>query len=102
MAANYTKWLEDIQDEQQTNGVLPCIIPTGGTGYVWGNGPSWDSAYLLIPWDLYLYRGDRRILGEHYENFKLYVDYVSRRATNHIANFGLGDWCSPKTTTATG
>ena len=99
MAANYTKWLEDIQDEQQTNGVLPCIIPTGGTGYVWGNGPAWDSAYLLIPWDLYLYRGDRRILGEHYENFKSYVDYVSRRATNHIANFGLGDWCSAKTTT---
>ncbi|MDD5140166.1 MAG: family 78 glycoside hydrolase catalytic domain [Verrucomicrobiales bacterium] len=99
MAANYTKWLEDIQDEQQTNGVLPCIIPTGGTGYKWGNGPAWDSAYLLIPWDLYLYRGDRRILGEHYENFKRYVDYVSRRAPNHIANFGLGDWCTAKTTT---
>jgi alpha-L-rhamnosidase len=99
MAANYTKWLEDIQDEQQTNGVLPCIIPTGGTGYKWGNGPAWDSAYLLIPWDLYLYRGDRRILGEHYENFKRYVDYVNCRATNHIANFGLGDWCSAKTTT---
>jgi alpha-L-rhamnosidase len=99
IAANYTKWLQDFQDEQQTNGVLPAIIPTAGWGYAWGNGPAWDSAYLLIPWNLYLCRGDRRILSEHYENFKLYVDYVSRRATNHIANFGLGDWCSPKTTT---
>ena len=99
MAANYTKWLRDIQDEQQTDGVLPCIMPTGGWGYKWGNGPAWDSAYLLIPWDLYLYRGDRRILGEHYENFKRYVDYVNRRATNRIANFGLGDWCPAKTRT---
>lgn len=99
IAANYTKWLRDFQDEQQTNGVIPAIIPTGGWGYKWGNGPAWDSAYLLIPWDLYLYRGDQRILAEHYENFKRYVDYVSRRATNHIANFGLGDWCPAKTKT---
>ena len=74
-------------------------MPTGGWGYKWGNGPAWDSAYLLIPWDLYLFRGDRRILGEHYENFKRYVDYVSRRATNRIANFGLGDWCPAKSKT---
>ena len=99
MAANYTKWLQDIKDEQQANGVLPAIIPTSGWGYAWGNGPAWDSAYLLIPWDLYLFRGDRRILSEHYDNFKRYVDYVSSRAPEHIANFGLGDWCPWKTRT---
>ncbi|MGH2622440.1 MAG: family 78 glycoside hydrolase catalytic domain, partial [Sphingobacterium sp.] len=29
----YEKWLADHRDEQQPNGVLPDIIPTGGWGY---------------------------------------------------------------------
>lgn len=98
-AANYTQWLQSFQDEQRASGEVPAIIPTGGWGYQWGNGPAWDSAYLLIAWDLYLFRGDRRVLDRHYENFKRYVDYVSRQATNHIAGFGLGDWCPAKTKT---
>ena len=47
-------------------------MPTSGWGYKWGNGPAWDSAYLLIPWYLYLYRGDVRILEElGYEQIKI-------------------------------
>ena len=98
-AANYTKWLQDFQDEQQSNGILPAIIPTAGWGYKWGNGPAWDSAYLLIAWDLYLYKGDKHILAQHYENFKRYVDYVRVQARDQIADFGLGDWCPAKTKT---
>lgn len=30
----YEKWLADHRDEQQPNGVLPDIIPTGGWGYL--------------------------------------------------------------------
>lgn len=34
----YEKWLGDHRDEQQPNGVLPDIIPTGGWGYGTDNG----------------------------------------------------------------
>ena len=46
-----------------------------GWGYEWGNGPAWDSAYLIIPWEMYRYYGDKRILEQHFDRFKRYVDY---------------------------
>ncbi len=99
-ASAYTKWLNDLKDEQRPTGELPGIVPTSGWGYQWGNGPAWDSAYVLIPWYLYQYRGDTRILAEHYDRLRLYVDYLTSKAKNHIVAIGLGDWAPAKTTTA--
>ena len=98
-AAAYTKWMDDFKDEQRQTGELPGIIPTSGWGYQWGNGPAWDSAYLLIPWYMYQYCGDRRILETHYERFKRYVNYLTGKAKNHIVSIGLGDWVPAKTHT---
>lgn len=106
-AACYTQWLRDFRDEQQDDGSLPGIIPTGGWGYKWGNGPAWDSALVLIPWYVWQYRGDRRILEENYENMRRYVDYLTTRASNGIVKIGLGDWApahtkTPEAITSTG
>ncbi|MDI6447741.1 glycoside hydrolase family 78 protein [Anaerobaca lacustris] len=98
-AAAYTKWMTDFKDEQRDSGELPGIVPTAGWGYAWGNGPAWDSAYLLIPWYMYQYRDDTRILTEHYERFKRYVDYLTSKADNGIVSIGLGDWVPAKTET---
>ena len=98
-APAYTKWLNDLKDEQRPSGELPGIVPTSGWGYQWGNGPAWDSAYVLIPWYLYQYRGDTRALAEHYDRLKLYVDYLTSKAKGHIVAIGLGDWAPAKTTT---
>jgi len=98
-ASAYTKWLNDLKDEQRPSGELPGIVPTSGWGYHWGNGPAWDSAYVLIPWYLYQYRGDTRILAEHYDRLKLYVDYLTSKAKNHVVAIGLGDWAPAKTKT---
>jgi alpha-L-rhamnosidase len=98
-ASNYAKWIRDMMDAQRPSGELPGIVPTGGWGFAWGNGPAWDSAYLLIPWDLFQFCGDQHILEEQYAGFKRYIDYVDARSPNHIANFGLGDWAPFKTET---
>jgi len=95
----YEKWMRDFRDEQRPSGELPGIVPTGGWGYKWGNGPAWDSASVLIPWALYQFRNDTRILADHYESIKRYVDYLTTRANNHIVGIGLGDWCPVKTET---
>ncbi|MBV9469746.1 MAG: family 78 glycoside hydrolase catalytic domain [Abitibacteriaceae bacterium] len=94
-AANYVKWLNDLKDEQQPGGALPGIVPTGGWGYQWGNGPAWDSAYPLICWYLYQYYGDTRIFQVHYEHLRRYVDYLTSRAQDGIVSIGLGDWVPP-------
>ena len=97
--AGYTKWLMDLYDEQKETGELPGIVPTGGWGYSWGNGPAWDSAYLIIPWYMYQYYGDTAILAKHYDRFTRYVDYLSSKAEDNIVSIGLGDWAPAKTKT---
>ena len=94
-ATAYVKWLDDFSDCQRPGGALPGIVPTGGWGYNWGAGPAWDSAYILIPWYLYLYRGDRGILQRHYDGMKKYLDFLGTLSMDYIVQFGLGDWCPP-------
>ncbi|MEA3366149.1 MAG: family 78 glycoside hydrolase catalytic domain, partial [Candidatus Hydrogenedentes bacterium] len=91
--AAYTKWLDDFADEQNEAGEYAAIIPTCGWGY--GIGPSWDCAYVLIPWHVYQYCGDTRILETHYDNLKRYVDFLGTKADNYMVDYGLGDWCPP-------
>jgi len=98
-AGVYTKWINDLGDEQKSSGQLPGIVPTSGWGYSWGNGPAWDSAFELIPFYLYEYYGDAKPLCDHYDGLKRYVDYLSTRASNNIVNIGLNDWAPFKTTT---
>lgn len=92
--AGYSRWMYDFDDCQREAGDLPGIVPTGTWGY--NVGPAWDSAYMLIPWYLYLYRGDAGPLKAHYEGFKRYVDYLTSRSQDHIVSYGLGDWCPPE------
>lgn len=92
----YEKWLADHRDEQQPNGVLPDIIPTGGWGYGTDNGLDWTSTIAIIPWNLYLFYGDSRPLEECYENIKRYVDYVDRTSPDGLTSWGRGDWVPVK------
>lgn len=92
----YEKWLADHRDEQQPNGVLPDIIPTGGWGYGTDNGLDWTSTIAIIPWSLYLFYGDSKPLSDCYENIKRYVDYVDRTSPNHLTSWGRGDWVPVK------
>ena len=98
-AAVYTKWINDLGDEQRPTGELPGIVPTSGWGYTWGNGPAWDSAFLLIPFYLYEYCGDTKVLCDHYDGLKRYVDYLTSKAKDGIVDIGLNDWAPFKTST---
>jgi alpha-L-rhamnosidase len=106
MAALYTKWVSDMRDAQEENGRIPNTTPTlvGGMG----GGIAWGSAYILIPWWLYNYYGDTRVLEEHYQAMKRYLEYLKQLALTDsnpeesyiINDFGtywhsLGEWLSP-------
>lgn len=75
-AAGYEKWLHDLADEQLPDGELPAFAPSPGVGASRGNGPAWDSAFVLIPWYLYLHTGDPRALTSGYDGLHRTVDYV--------------------------
>ena len=88
--------LADHRDEQQPNGVLPDIIPTGGWGYGTDNGLDWTSTIALIPWNIYMFYGDHKLLADCYENIKRYVDYVDRTSPTGLTSWGRGDWVPVK------
>ena len=92
----YEKWLADHRDEQQPNGVLPAIIPTDGWGYHWANGPDWTSTIAIIPWNVYLFYGDTKILEDNYDHIKRYVDHIDDTYPTGLTDWGLGDWVPVK------
>lgn len=93
----YEKWLADHRDEQRSDGVLPDIVPTGGWGYGTDNGLDWTSTIAIIPWNIYLFYGDSKLLYDCYDNIKRYVDYVDRNSPSGLTSWGRGDWVPVKT-----
>ena len=91
---NYREWIRNILKAQREDGALPGIIPTGGWGFHWGNGPAWDSALVWIPYYTYIYRGDTEMIRESADGFIKYLRYLrSRTDENGLLSIGLGDWC---------
>ncbi len=94
-AAAYDRWLDDVIRAQRKNGQLPGIIPSTGWGYNWGSGPAWDSVCAVIPYTMYLYCGDTRVLEKMYPCVKRYLAFCETMAVDNICEFGLPDWCAP-------
>jgi len=96
MVRFYSKWLRDIADTQnEETGSVPDTAP-----FRWGSDPGdpgWGSCYVLLPWELYKYYGDQRILREHYDGIKKWVEFMRDRAEENILTYcHYGDWCPPE------
>lgn len=90
---SYHEWLNNIRKAQREDGALPGIIPTGGWGFAWGNGPAWDSVLFYLPYYTWLYRNDTDIILENAAAFMRYLHYIStKRDSRGLMHIGLGDW----------
>lgn len=88
------EWIRNICKAQNTKGALPGIVPTGGWGFSWGNGPAWDCVLAYLPYFNYKYRGDKQIILESTPVFIKYLHYLTTRNNeNGLLAIGLGDWC---------
>ncbi len=97
---SFAFWLRHIRQAQAKNGALPGIVPTGGWGFAWGNGPAWDCALTYIPYFYYLYNGEENggkgILADNANAIFQYISYLSEKTDERgLVAFGLGDWCPP-------
>ncbi|WP_456320005.1 family 78 glycoside hydrolase catalytic domain [Phytohabitans suffuscus] len=99
----FAKWMRDVHETRDENGAPLVIAPSSGDWGQWGVNPPWHSAYVMIPWWLYQYGGDDRVLTEIYDGMKRYVDLEFNRSSNGIvSNARLGDWVSPEASPAGG
>lgn len=97
---NYREWLRNICKAQNEAGALPGIVPTGGWGFQWGNGPAWDSVLAYLPYYVYLYRGETDMITEAAPTFMAYLRYLRSRCDEKgLLAIGLGDWCHVNSST---
>ncbi|MDD2956915.1 MAG: family 78 glycoside hydrolase catalytic domain [Lachnospiraceae bacterium] len=91
----YRKWLGDIRD---TQGKITGAIADTAPFFRMGQKPAdpVSSCYLMIPWNTYVFYGDKRILEENYEGCRRWVSYLDRHSENGILSYSpMGDWASP-------
>ncbi len=117
LGAFYTKWSQDWRDVQGKEaswgvnikegqagsgkkveeGNLPYTAPT----YWGGGGPGWSGYCVTLPWLMYQYYGDTRILEENFRTIERWLAFLETKATNDmLARWGgewdfLGDWLWP-------
>lgn len=123
----WTKYLEDIRSgairtEKKTlfherhNNKFYFTEKASGIPYMIAPGkrlcgvasPDWGTALVQLPWWLYVYYGNQKVLSDFYPDMKQWTDYVTSLAgdtartnrynkkTKHIVYQGLGDWCPPE------
>ncbi|MGC4104283.1 family 78 glycoside hydrolase catalytic domain [Ferruginibacter sp.] len=92
----FTKWLKDLSLDQVSTGSVPHVIPNplGDKGWAAGGSAGWADASTIIPWQMYLVYGDKRILENQYNSMKAWVGYMQSQSTNDLWNKGshFGDW----------
>ena len=85
----YEKWFEDILAAMREDGALPGIIPSSGWGY--DAGPICDGLLFELPYRIYLYTADSRMLIRAIPYFERYIGYLSDKI-NEGHTFTYGDW----------
>jgi alpha-L-rhamnosidase len=89
----FAKWLKDVAADQLPNGSVPFVIPN-----VLGNNAAgsagWSDVATIIPWNIYLAYGDKKILEQQYPSMKAWVEYIHHQSHNDLWNtgFDFGDW----------
>jgi alpha-L-rhamnosidase len=91
MAAFWSKYIEDIETSRRGD-IPPNIAPGRRMG---GKDPDWGAAFIQLPWNLFLYYGDRSIITDHYKGMSLFMDHLQKIAKDDIVYEGIGSLFSP-------
>ncbi len=94
VAPFFSKWMRDVDEAQSSSGAFSIVAPRIVSPS--DSLPAWSDAGIIVPWTIYSCYADTRILEEHYEAMKKWIDYI------HTANAemlwlnhrgaDLGDW----------
>ena len=95
--AFFSKYGYDLGLEQEDkDGMVPMVVPAAN---LQGGGSSaWGDAATVIPWNVYLQYGDKKILAQQFESMKAWVDFIKAADDNSggkrlwTTGFHFGDW----------
>lgn len=90
----YYRNLQAFRDLQE-NGRYPNIAPGGG-GF---GGITYESAPIIMVWEIYQQFGDTGVIREFYQDLKAYMEYIGNKGMPGIVFVGpLGDWLAVEET----
>jgi alpha-L-rhamnosidase len=90
------KLMSDIKAAQQGNGLIPSTVPEYtemhfANGY-FRDSPEWGSTGIIMPWNMYKWYGDKKLLTDFYPEMKKYLHYLDERDSSNLLMYGLSDW----------
>ena len=102
MAAFFTKWVQDIRDSQAADGRYPDVAPhVTDPDTMFSGVPAWGDAGTVVPWRMYQNYADVRLLREHFESARRWVDYIRDRNPDLLwrksRGNDYGDWLNGDT-----
>ena len=72
----FEKWLGDVRLEQTEEGAVYGVVPACLRNRHTRISAAWGDAACIIPWQLYLAYGNKKILSNNFEMMKKWVDYL--------------------------
>lgn len=89
----YHKWMRDMRDGQLENGAYPNVAPFN---WVEHGSCAWADAGIILPWNVYVMYGDKKIIEENYESMVRYMDWLATQKEGTYEYLGsdtrYGDW----------
>jgi alpha-L-rhamnosidase len=103
MAGFFTKWINDMRDSQTEEGRFPVLAPHPASTYLFSfidgeYAPGWGDAGTIVPWGMYVNYADKRLIEEHYESARRWIDFILKYNPDFVwreknnNNDGPGDW----------
>lgn len=87
----FRKWLNDMADRQEQDGMVHSIVPMVGNEWLIGamdDCVGWADASIFIPYRLYQMFGDEIYLRRYYPSMRAFAEFSIRRASRHLSRTG--------------
>ncbi|MFA9390247.1 MAG: family 78 glycoside hydrolase catalytic domain [Prolixibacteraceae bacterium] len=89
----YNKQIDDMIAAQTPEGLVPDIAPEYVEFWEWfRDSPEWGSACIQVPYLMYKWYGDKKIIERSWNMMGRYAEYLRDTTVNQIVDHGLGDW----------
>ena len=88
---SFRVWLDNIRAAQLPDGSFPAFVPCGVVTDL--GGPSWDSAFFVIPYYTWLYRGETQMIYDNARAMVRYLHYLESIKDQYgLVHLGYVDW----------
>ncbi len=93
----FDKWLMDLRAEQESDGAVRGVVPSPFIDGTYNTRISsvWGDSATVVPWEMYMAYGDKKILAENFDMMKKWVGFLRGAGTEEFLWLGgnhYGDW----------